>query len=53
MGREVWTDSSGMVVGNITLQFMATKAKSGSYTCSVPAVPDIPAVSYGVLVSSK
>ena len=53
LGREVWTNSSGNVVGNYTLQFMATKQTSGLYTGSVPTVPDIPAVSYNVLVSSK
>ena len=53
LGREVWTNSSGNAVGNNTLQFMATKEKSGHYTCSVPTVPAIPAVSYQVLVTSK
>ena len=53
LGAEVWTDSSGNVVGNTTLQFMAIKEKSGPYTCSVPTVPAIPAVSYRVLLYSK
>ena len=53
MGREVWADSSGNVVGNNTLQFMATNEKSGPYTCSVPTVPDIPAVVHEIIVKCK
>ena len=53
MGREVWTDSSGMVVGSTTLQFIATNEKSGSYTCSAPTVPAIPAVIYEMIVKCK
>ena len=53
LSREVWTDSSGNVVGNTTLQFMATKEKSGPYICSVPTVPDIPAVVHEIIVKCK
>ena len=53
MGREVWTDSSGMVVGNTTLQFMAINEKSGPYTCSVPTVQGIPAVVLEIIVNCK
>ena len=52
-GAVIWTNSYGYVVGNRSLEFVATGDRAGLYTCSAPTVPAIPTLSYKVLVTSK
>ena len=52
-GAVVWTNSSGYIVGNRSLEFVATGDRAGLYTCSAPTVPAIPTESYRVFVTCK
>ena len=52
-GAVIWTNSSGYVVGNKSLEFVATVDRAGLYTCSAPTVPAIPTVNYRILVTCK